>query len=546
MASAVVFGGALLAVHASGQRLRSPWDFAKVFPANTPYNCPAPPEFSRTLNLDGYYTDNKYSIIDQKKLAQFNENSAGPTHLGQYASLAADAWLSTGSRPAAACVYSLLAAAAQADAWDGKMPQINGIYMQNWLLSGTAIAYLKVRGSGAGTPDQDAIIEKWLRALAGRVQEYFDNGRKSPRSDAWNNRMYWAGLSVASEGIAANDPDSFIWGLTAYEMGIHAIQPDGSLDAEMGRGRMALHYQLYALGPLILLAEFAQANSIDLYREREGAIHRLVKFDVAAMRDPSLLEKRTGEKQNIAPPYSGLEIGWAVPYVRRFPSASLTALIAQAPTLRFWQWGGAPPPAVSATAGNDDAPACRVALKHKIEAALAVSFPPGLASSYFLGKWCADGRSDLPGSIQDAGDVLTIDNGQGSVSEGELHGPLLLVAPQWGSIAGAITPDHSQIDWTNGTYWVRCPSASSPRRTVLTGSWIGRAGACSIRQQGKRIRIGPTGDCRATGYVDENGTVTLDFYGTKVEGLVTPDGNHINWQDLSYWTRANVYRLEGK
>jgi len=103
-------------------------------------------------------------------------------------------------------------------------------------------------------------------------------------------------------------------------MGVHAIQPDGSLNAEMARGRMALHYQLYALEPLIMLAELGEDNGIDLYAEKEGAIHRLVNFDLAAMKNPSQIAKRTGEEQNITLPFSGLDIGWQSLTSNAFPT----------------------------------------------------------------------------------------------------------------------------------------------------------------------------------------------------------------------------------
>src|SRR5581483_11931004 len=109
---AILFCGVTFALCAYGAPLRSPWDSTKIVPTDAPYDCPAPPAFSRTLILEGYYTDKQYSILDPKALAAFNEASAGPTHLGQYAGLAADAWLSKGSRAAATCVYSLLDAAA--------------------------------------------------------------------------------------------------------------------------------------------------------------------------------------------------------------------------------------------------------------------------------------------------------------------------------------------------------------------------------------------------------------------------------------------------
>jgi poly(beta-D-mannuronate) lyase len=532
-------------LHASTVRLRAPWDGVMIVPTDAQYNCPEPPTFSRTLDVQGYYTDKKYSVTDTEKEAAFQKNVEGPTHLGQFAGLAADAWQSKGSRAAAACVYSLLTDAAKADAWDDKMPTNSGVYMQNWMLSGTALAYLKVRNSGAGTPEQDAQIQQWFGKLATRVREYFDSGRKRPGSDAWNNHMYWAGLAVASAGIADNDVDGFHWGLATYEMGIHAIQPDGSLDAEMGRGQKALHYQLYALGPLVILAELGEANGIDLYAERDGAIHRLVRFNLAAMKDPSLLEKRAEAKQEAKPPYAGLEIGWAVPYTQRFPNADLSAMIAQAANVRFWQWGGAPPSAVQPAAGEKGGPAAfNVDSKNEIEAALASEFPAGHVHSLFLGAWCGEGKTELRATITDGGDLFVLNNGQGSLSSGEARGPFVMSALEWGPVLGVLSTDHSQIDWSNGTFWARC--SSSPATIDLTGTWIALDGSCNLHQQGNLVRSGGSKDCLASGSVDKNGHLVMDALFGKFEGDVSADGNHINWVDGSYWTRAEVYGLVKK
>jgi poly(beta-D-mannuronate) lyase len=548
---ASLFGLASLTLHASAGRLRGPWDGVKVAPTDAPYNCPEPPAFSRTLDVQAAWIDKKYSILDPQKEADFQKKVEGPTHLGQFAGLAADAWLGKGSRAAAACVYSLLSAAAKADAWDDKMPTNNAIYMQNWMLSGTALAYLKVRSSSAGTPEQDAQIQQWFHALAARVREYFDNGRKRPGSDAWNNHMYWAGLSVAAEGIADNDADAFLWGLAAYEMGIHAIQPDGSLDAEMGRGQKALHYQLYALGPLIMLAELGEANGLDLYAERDGAIHRLVQFNLAAMKAPSLLEKRAEAKQEAKQPYGGLDIGWAVPYTERFPNADLSAMIAQAANVRFWQWGGAPPNAVLPAAAEKGGEAAsnqdiNPDIGKKIEAALASEFPAGHVHSFFLGEWCGEGKTELRATIADGGDFFVLNNGQGSLSSGEARGPFVIAALEWGPVLGILSSDRSQIDWSNGTYWARCSSRPATRPVNLTGTWIAMDGSCVVHQEGNLVRFGDSKDCLAAGSVDKNGHLELDALAGKFEGDVTVDGNHINWVDGSYWTRAEVYGLAGE
>lgn len=333
----------VIAAQAQGDKLRSPWDDRKIALTAVPYDCPAPPPFAKTQEISSYYVDSHASVIDPQKFAAFQKASEASGQLSQYAALAADGYLEKGSRGAALCVYSLLDAAAKADAWDGKMSGYQGVYLQNWLLSAVGIAYLKVRPSGLGTAAQQTDIEKWLGLLAVRVREFFDAELARMGGDHENNHLYWAGLAVAAEAIADDDQDAGGWALTAFRIGLDNIQPDGSLKAEMDRGQMAFHYHLYALAPLIMLAELGEANGIDLYAEENGALHRLVKFCEAGLDDPTVIQKRTGVAQVVTLPYSGSDIGWAVPYVRRFPDAKLSALIAKAPWVRYTTWGGAPP-----------------------------------------------------------------------------------------------------------------------------------------------------------------------------------------------------------
>jgi poly(beta-D-mannuronate) lyase len=332
-----------LAAHAAAP-LHSPWDDLHVALTDKPYDCPAPPPFAKTLNAESYYTDAHHSVIDPAKKAAEEQATAGPTHLGQWATQAADKVLRDGSRAAAACVYSLLDAAAQAKAWTGEMPTGQGHYEQKWLLAGAAMASLKIRTTGVGTPAQDKDIQKWFADLANRVTEYVDSKKNTPGSDAWNNHRYWTGLAVCAAGIALNDKSDYEWGIASYKFGVDQIQPNGVLPLEMNRAGRALHYHLYALAPLIMIAELAEANGQDLYSYSNGAIHRLVKLCVAGLADPSLFSKATGVPQDVTgAPYSGADIGWAVPYVRRFPNAQLSQWISQADYTGFWQWGGLPP-----------------------------------------------------------------------------------------------------------------------------------------------------------------------------------------------------------
>jgi poly(beta-D-mannuronate) lyase len=334
---------AAMSATASAQKLKSPWDGQSIALTDAPYKCPDPPPFTKSMDAESYYTDANHSIIDEAKRDAFRKATEAPTHLGQWAGEAADAYLMKGSREAAACVYSLLSAAAEAKAWTATMPTGQATYEQKWMLAGTAMAYLKVRNTGVGTPAQDKTIQNWLGILADRIKDYVDDKRKNLNSDAWNNHLYWAGLAVAASGVARNDPRDLKWGIDAYKTGVGDIQPSGVLMRELARAGMALHYHLYALAPLIMIAELGEANGQNLYAENKGAIHRLVAISEAGLKDPSIFKKATGVEQNLPDTISGAEIGWAVPYVKRFPDPQLSHWIADAKTTRFWQWGGLPP-----------------------------------------------------------------------------------------------------------------------------------------------------------------------------------------------------------
>lgn len=329
------------AAHAA--ELRSPWDGQTIAITGAPYNCPAPPPFAKTLEAEGYYTDSHYSIIDPGKRAAFDQATEAPTHLGQWIGLAADAYLTKGSRAAALCALSLLDSAARAHAWSGQMPTNNGSYEQKWLLGSVSVSWLKLRNSGLATPEQQKEILRWLGSIADRVTDYIDSHKANPASDAWNNHRYWAGFAVAAAGVAINNKGDFRWGIDSYKAGVDQIRPDGALPRELARAGMALHYHLYALAPLVMIAELAAANGIDLYAYDNGAIHRLERVCEAGLLNPGIFAKATGVPQTMPGTISGSDIGWAVPWVRRFPDAQLSAWIAHAATTRSWQWGGLPP-----------------------------------------------------------------------------------------------------------------------------------------------------------------------------------------------------------
>ena len=154
--------------------------------------------------------------------------------------------------------------------------------------------------------------------------------------------MYWAGFAISATAIANNDRGLFRWATNAYKDGIHEIADDGTLPLEMERAQRALHYHLYALAPLMMLAEFGETNGIDLYAERDYAIKRLVARCLSGLEDPSFFQQRTGVQQ-VTTEVEAWEISWAQFYTRRFPDPKASAMLAKAPRLNYTMLGGLPP-----------------------------------------------------------------------------------------------------------------------------------------------------------------------------------------------------------
>lgn len=329
------------------QHLRSPWDGKNVPFTSSPYQCPNLPAIKPDLVTDGFYRldDPTHSIIDPARQAAYTASSGPVKQVGLAVVDAADRYRTTGSRAAAECAMTEVVTLAKAGALTGRMSSNQAYYVQGWVGGAIAIAYLKIRDTGLATPAQNKLIADWLLKIGEQTKAYYETGKRSKQGDAGNNHLYWAGIELAAIGVAADNRPDFNWAIATYDNGVNQIRPDGTLPLEMARGQRALHYHLYALAPLVLLAEFGEANGIDLYGHANGAIHRLVNASVAGIANPEPFAKATGVKQEVAKRVSGDQIGWAPPYARRFaPQPALDRLIHDAPSLSVFYLGGLPPP----------------------------------------------------------------------------------------------------------------------------------------------------------------------------------------------------------
>ena len=326
------------------QPLKSPWDLNKVTQTDAPYTCPAPVHLSKDLTTDGFYSDSKSSVIDPVKWKAYAESSGPYKTLGEQAVAAADAYRSTGSRSAAQCVLKLLDSAATDGVFTGQMSSRQAYYVQGWVIGALAIAFLKVRGSGYVTAEETATLGKWMETVARQTMDFYDSAMARPGGSLQNNHLYWAGVEIGAVGIASNDRTMFDWAIAAYRNGIQQITPEGTLPLEMRRGQRALHYHLYAIAPLVYLAEFGEVNGIPLWAEKDNALKRLVERSVAGLQGSGYFDKEAGVKQDTPNGQPSAEaISWAKIYVKHFPDPALSSLLSQASGLSYMYLGGLPP-----------------------------------------------------------------------------------------------------------------------------------------------------------------------------------------------------------
>lgn len=176
-------------------------------------------------------------------------------------------------------------------------------------------------------------------------------------------------------------------------------------------------------------------------------------------------------------------------------------------------------------------------------------FPPSQQASGFLGGWCAQGDPTKQASISGNGAFLTLTNENGDTSPGNLQGQSGIVAPGWQFVSGTLSPDGSQINWSNGTFWARCNSGGGGgggghRRPNLNGTWYAqgnRGQSCTIHQRGNSLSLTNEQGSSARGQLTGKRQLTTNWNGTTIGGTVTQNGNRITWDNGTYWTRFRVY-----
>jgi poly(beta-D-mannuronate) lyase len=235
-------------------------------------------------------------------------------------------YVATGDSAEAVCVANLLGqwAAAKALLDYTFQESSQAWYQVEWTLSSISLAWSVVRTDPAISAAQRAQIEQWMHA----VTEYMFS--QDPHAgDRENNHAYWRALCATSVGILTSDDKMYRRGLAQYARAIGQMNPDGSLPLEMARHENALHYQSFALAPLVMIAELAARQGVDLYSVRVNGhtIDDAVDFLVRASSDATLVKKYAAEPQTFSL-YSGEKPpAWLEFWAARHPGKPWTELL---------------------------------------------------------------------------------------------------------------------------------------------------------------------------------------------------------------------------
>ena len=206
-------------------------------------------------------------------------------------------YLATGSHAESACALTQLDAWAQAAAlrdYDRKESS-QAWYQVEWTLSSVGISDSVLVNDATLDPAQQKRVTAWLDKAAWKHINYEKPG------DIPNNHHYWRALAAAAIGVTASDDKLFSFAVDAYKGAIADMDKNGAFPREMARHENAIHYQGFALQPLVGVAQFAARQGLDLYSFQANGhtLRDAIVFFGRAVDDPTLVKPYTTDEQHM-------------------------------------------------------------------------------------------------------------------------------------------------------------------------------------------------------------------------------------------------------
>lgn len=305
--------------------------------------CPPPPEPVLTLDYGSRYTDDSETRSEIDDAAEEElEASLQPLDdfIRDLAELANQVYLEDASRTEIAdCVTRLIAVWARAQALRDLASSTARLTIGS-RIAGFGMVLRQVAPHG-GAPEDLVAIHDWLSALAHAQMTFWEED--APPGAKRGNLRAWAALGAAATADLTDDGILRSWAAWSTDYVLCTAAPDGSLPQEMSRGRLAYHYQLHAVAPLVVATRLLRDHGLYPGARCGDALPRVVAFTLADMTDGARTREITGEDQRYfdgEDSLSGYNLAWLPAWQTLAPDPDLAQLAADFQPLSSSKLGG--------------------------------------------------------------------------------------------------------------------------------------------------------------------------------------------------------------
>ena len=173
------------------------------------------------------------------------------------------------------------------------------------------------------TRDADLVtIKIWYAGLMDTEMQFWEEA--APTGSRQGNLRAWTALAAAAGAQLLDDPVMRGWSAWSTHYALCKAAADGSLPQEMTRGRLALHYQLHAIAPLVASTLLLDRQGIPLKDACDHALDRIVTFATDDLANGSATQAITGEAQSLfdgSDKLQSFDVAFLEPYFLLNPKA---------------------------------------------------------------------------------------------------------------------------------------------------------------------------------------------------------------------------------
>lgn len=244
------------------------------------------------MNIPWHYINGSHGAVNPRELEATRQYLAFEKRV----TAGMNQWLAHGNEDEAKCSVEQMDAWAKADALIDYDPKESSQswYQAGWTLSSIAITESVLINDNKIDKVTHARLIAWMNKAAHKLVDF------DKKSKQRNNLHYWRGLAATAVGVISSDDELFTYGVNTFKEAVGEIDQRGAFPQEMKRNERAIHYQSFALQPLIPIANFAERQEVYLYDYSSLTNRRMedaIIFLGDAMANPGIVKSYIADKQ---------------------------------------------------------------------------------------------------------------------------------------------------------------------------------------------------------------------------------------------------------